>query len=299
MGWMSRDPNSLDDLTGERLLRGSLGPEDAPPGYAPVALLLGQARGGLERADLGCDDAVVAGLAAAVLDNPSTDPRRRPVITKLLTAKAAAVAAALTLSATAAAASTGNLPGPAQHALARVAAHAGLDLPDSGGSGDATDANDTPETTTPDTTAPETTVPDGSADTPTTVDNPDNHGGDVSGVAHSSDPGPDHGDDVSTVARGDHGSNDQGGSDTTEPTETTDPPQANDGHSGDGSHDTPSTTAPEPTHTGSGDGSGDGGSGGSGSGDTTPTTVVSGSHDSGSGSGGDTPTTTSDFGTGH
>jgi len=122
----------LDNLTAERLLAGAVSPDDAPPGFAGASRLIGDARAHFAPAEAG-NEAVVAAMVAAI--QPATAPsithRRKPVLAKILSAKAAAAAAVLALSATGAAAATGNLPDAAQNGLAKAASHVGVNLPNS------------------------------------------------------------------------------------------------------------------------------------------------------------------------
>jgi hypothetical protein len=127
----------IDDDTADRLLSGRLAPEDAPSGYAGLAALACTATGPATPAELAREPADVAAGVAAVVSGPvplSTLSRRRSMIGKLLTAKAAAGAAVLALGAgTAAAAISGALPIQAtSHAnthakagLATAASHVG------------------------------------------------------------------------------------------------------------------------------------------------------------------------------
>ena len=82
---------------------------------------------------------LLADMADAARSSHDTPHLRRntPVRTRTLT-RTALVAAALTLTATSAAAAAGDLPDPAQDALATAAERVGFDLPRSGG----TDEND-------------------------------------------------------------------------------------------------------------------------------------------------------------
>jgi hypothetical protein len=181
----------LDDDTIERLLTGHLEPADAPPGYAATASLLSDAAATVP--DEQVDHVLVGSMVQAIAANPSTTGKQPTMISKVLTAKVAALAAgALVATAGAAAAATGNLPAPAQDAVARTASHVGIDLPDSDGD------HPTGNTTNPSAS--------------------DDHGVDVSGTARSTDAtGRDHGKAVSDVARDGHGR-----PETTTTTEATD-----------------------------------------------------------------------------
>jgi hypothetical protein len=122
------------------------------------------------------------------------------MLMKALTIKGLAVAGVLTLGSVSAAAATGSLPDAAQNGLANAASHVGMTLPASHDSHPTKDNHpgDKPDSTpTAHTHAPPT--------------HPENHGADVSSVAHTTDAtGRDKGEAVSTVARGDHGGHSTG-----------------------------------------------------------------------------------------
>ncbi len=125
----------LDEWTADRLLAGLVDPDDAPPGYAGLALALGQARGPVEAGELAGRERIVAAVAAAVVDaSPpttiSTSPRRRPMISRLLATKVAAATITTALLATGAAAATGSLPAPVQGIVSDAADNVGVNLPD-------------------------------------------------------------------------------------------------------------------------------------------------------------------------
>jgi hypothetical protein len=140
-------------------------------GLSPeVAALLDAAAADLPTAQ--ADAGLLAAMAEAVsvgVSAPSTSPRKRKMLGKVLTAKAAAIAGVLVLSGGVASAATGSLPDPAQDAASNVANVVGLDIPKS----DKAEAKEHPE----------------------------NHGKDVSTVAHDPEnEGADHGSAVCTVA---------------------------------------------------------------------------------------------------
>jgi hypothetical protein len=113
---------ALDEGTAERLLTGRLDPADAPPGYSPVAAVLAAMSAPPDTEELAGQAAIVAVFAAATRSHSPQliDPRRSRVLTKLLTAKAAAAVLGVLMGGGVAAAATGNLPAPAQqtaHAL--------------------------------------------------------------------------------------------------------------------------------------------------------------------------------------
>lgn len=174
---MRNRPRYPDDRTTDRLLAGMVDPADAPPGFVDIAHLLGRAAD--EFVPLDADAAFVTALAATIATHPTT-PRRKSMLTQLLTAKVAAAAAAVVLSATTAAAATGTLPDAAQGVAADAASHVGINIPN-----------------------PSEDHPTGTADNPTTADE---HGDTVSGTARDTDKtGADKGAEISTTARGDHG----------------------------------------------------------------------------------------------
>jgi hypothetical protein len=121
---MSLDPDIYDEMhrlpfsdeTADRLLAGRLSPEDAPPAGRDLAVLFASATSAPTPDELLHRDHVVAAGVAAVLSSAPlpepTPPRRRSMLSKILTAK---VAAAATIAAfglgTAAAAAVGSLPG--------------------------------------------------------------------------------------------------------------------------------------------------------------------------------------------
>lgn len=123
--------NRLDEQTIERLLRGELGADDLPPAYGPVAGLLGAAAT-VTPIDEGHEAGTVAAMRAAVLGHPVPVPTTggsRPMLSKLLSAKAAGIAVVAVLGAGTAAAATGSLPGPAQNAAAHALSHIDISLP--------------------------------------------------------------------------------------------------------------------------------------------------------------------------
>jgi hypothetical protein len=210
------------------------------------------------------------------------------VLTKLLTAKAAAAAAvAGTLTLTGGLAAANALPAPAQHMAARALSQVGISVP--GDDDHATGSDDTtaeaPENETPEAPeAPEVEAPetgddnggvtntgDGTGVTTTTeagedsghhgtgTDGKDNKGSEISNLAHSTDnSGPGKGAVVSNAASDgrSHAGEDHHATGTTTSTTTGAVNGTGDdsGHHGDGS-----------AHHGGGDDSGQGGSGHSGS----------------------------------
>jgi hypothetical protein len=115
---------SLDVDTADRLLGGSVAPEDAPPGYARLSSLLAL---GLPVDDVVADGDFVAMLAAAVRSSPTTEkPSRRSIMPRIKLAAAIAVTA---LVGTTGLAFAGSLPGAAQDIASTMLAKAGVTVP--------------------------------------------------------------------------------------------------------------------------------------------------------------------------
>jgi hypothetical protein len=124
-------PVPLDLDTADRLLAGTVAPEDAPPGYANVARLLESAAAEPTADELAREAEVVAMVAAAVRSSPSIrslSPRMsmpfalsRPRIT--------AAFVAVTLACTAGLASAGSLPSAAQDIASAMLAKVGISVP--------------------------------------------------------------------------------------------------------------------------------------------------------------------------
>lgn len=123
--------NPLDDRTVNRLLAGTLPPEEAPPGYARVAGLLSAARPEPAAGELAEETYMVAAMQSAISHQPTavSSPSRRSVLKKILTAKAAAVGGVLLLTTTGAAAATGSLPGAAQQIASDALSKVGISVP--------------------------------------------------------------------------------------------------------------------------------------------------------------------------
>lgn len=124
-----RVPLDLD--TADRLLAGTVAPEDAPPGYASVARML-DAASDPTCDELGREAEAVALIAATVRSSARTDsssPRRslmpfalsRPRLTAALVAAGLACSAGL--------ASAGALPGAAQEVASDMLAKVGISVP--------------------------------------------------------------------------------------------------------------------------------------------------------------------------
>jgi len=127
---MPRHP--LDDRSVNRLLNGEVMAGDAPPGYARVAALLSTARPQPASQELPLEAATVSVMRAAISTQvplTSASTRRKKMLGKVLTAKAAAIAGALMLTATGAAAATGSLPGAAQQVASDALSKVGISVP--------------------------------------------------------------------------------------------------------------------------------------------------------------------------
>ncbi len=114
-------PPPLDPDTVDRLLAGAVHPADAPPGYAEVVRVLAATAARPTPAELAGEAEAAEAFRAA--RRPLDRPRRKPVLGKLVSAKALVVLAAGVVSVgTAAAAATGALPDQAQKAAHRLVA---------------------------------------------------------------------------------------------------------------------------------------------------------------------------------
>lgn len=124
-----------DDEAANRLLRGSLPPEDAPAGLEAVAALFRAAHGPVTDDEVADPRGVVQALStdlrdrAAAANQAARTARGRRRLRRLV-APPALVAALVATGAATAAAATGDLPRPVQSAVAGVASHAGIDLPE-------------------------------------------------------------------------------------------------------------------------------------------------------------------------
>jgi hypothetical protein len=125
-GEMQRLP--LDTDTADRLLAGSVAPEDAPPGYAGVATLLAAVADSPAAEDLSRESETVTLLAAVVrsFQPKMTKPRRRSIVPRLRLATAFATVA---LAGTTGLAFAGSLPGAAQEVASTMFAKVGVSVP--------------------------------------------------------------------------------------------------------------------------------------------------------------------------
>ena len=118
----------LDTDTADRLLAGSVAPEDAPPGYAGAATLLAAVADSPTTDDLSGESETVALLAAVVRSSQPkmTKPRRRSIVPRLRLATAFATVA---LAGTTGLAFAGSLPGAAQDIASNMLASVGVSVP--------------------------------------------------------------------------------------------------------------------------------------------------------------------------
>jgi hypothetical protein len=131
------DRPTLDDDTVTRVLRGSLPPDEAPRGLESVAALVRAAHGAATDDEVADPRGVVHTLSTQLHDRAAavataTGAARRRKRLRRLVASPALVAALVATGAATAAAATGDLPRPVQSAVAGVASHAGLDVPNPG-----------------------------------------------------------------------------------------------------------------------------------------------------------------------
>jgi hypothetical protein len=129
----------LDELEADRLLAGLVAPQDAPEGYAPVALLVQTAR---RPAAPGEIPPMPRPLAPVLTLKPGSSHRL---------AKVAAISSALVLGISAAAAATGSLPATIQRNVATIADHMGVSLPSPHDKGSPGRPSGTPGNRTPGT----------------------------------------------------------------------------------------------------------------------------------------------------
>jgi len=126
---MRPNRHSLDEHSATRLLQGAVHPDDAPPGYGSVAGLLAAAASP-PALDEDAGTATIAAMVEAIRDaDPVPQPRRKPVLGKILAGKAIAAVAVLGLSATGAAAAAGSLPDPVQGVVSDVVGQVGVEIP--------------------------------------------------------------------------------------------------------------------------------------------------------------------------
>jgi hypothetical protein len=174
----------LDTDTADRLLAGSVAPEDAPPGYAGVATFLAAVIDSPTADDLPRESETVAFLGDVVRSSQPkmTKPRRRSIVPRLRLATAFATVA---LAGATGLAFAGSLPGAAQGVASAMLEKVGVDVPGPNGN-----AGDHPN------------VRGKSSDTAVTPSN-SGKGGEISELATSTDlTGVEKGAAISTLASG-------------------------------------------------------------------------------------------------
>jgi hypothetical protein len=114
----------VDDETLDGLLRGRTAPDDAPPGYSDVALVLLAAASPSVEEELDMEAQHVAAARVAIGQRTSG----RPIWRRRTFAGLMVVGALLVIPGLAAA---NSLPDPAQHAVSRVFDKVGISIPDS------------------------------------------------------------------------------------------------------------------------------------------------------------------------
>ena len=120
----------LDASTADRLLSGTMAPDDAPPGYAALASMLEAAAGRSDVEPCGQEAAIVAEMLA-VMSEPVREPAktRRTMNNKRLSMRAAALSGVVLIGAgSAAAAAAGSLPGAAQSTASSMLEHLGISV---------------------------------------------------------------------------------------------------------------------------------------------------------------------------
>lgn len=125
-------PLPLDPGTADRLLAGSIAPEDAPPGYGGVVELLEAAAAEAGGAELAREPETVAAIRAALRSPVHEDvasPRRSLMPIALSRPRLAAIAAAAAFAATVGMASAGSLPEAAQDVASDMLAKVGITVP--------------------------------------------------------------------------------------------------------------------------------------------------------------------------
>jgi hypothetical protein len=121
----------LDDAMADRLLAGSVAPEDAPPGYAALAAAIQAARQPATADEQAAPPAVIAAIAATIRANPMGVPdiARRQRLRGRFATKVAAATSVFVLAGTGAAAAAGALPPGIQRTVADAADHIGVSIP--------------------------------------------------------------------------------------------------------------------------------------------------------------------------
>jgi hypothetical protein len=197
----------LDTDTADRLLAGTVPPQDAPPGYAPVAAFLAAARA----AEIGAGNSGTEAVWTVLGDVHSSraKPTKSPGRFSVHRVKLAAALATAALACTTGLAFAGSLPGAAQDVASAMLAKAGITVPgpdENAGTHPSIRGNSSSQashTTAKPTSAPES---DGQG-----------KGAEISQLATTTDlTGVDKGAAISTLASGGHSQAGQNGQATAE-----------------------------------------------------------------------------------
>jgi hypothetical protein len=121
-------PLPLDPNTTDRLLRGAVKPDDAPPGYAEVARLVHAVIAEPSPGELAGKYEAVAAMARALGSRQATRRAAPSRATTLLKAKVAALLVGVTLLSGTNLALAGALPAPAQDAASAILAKVGVSV---------------------------------------------------------------------------------------------------------------------------------------------------------------------------
>jgi hypothetical protein len=216
--WYRQTPHApLDDSTADRILAGKVCPDDAPPGYAGLAVIAEDLTQPAMATELAGETVVVEAMrAVSTPHKPKIAKRRKAVLAKRLTAKIAAVALAGTFGlGWAAAAAAGALPGQGG------AAHHGRTGPISGTRIANTRTASTRSAPAATTTKPHTRPQPAQRPDPTVTTSPPST---IAGTEGSNDQG-----DVATETENE---NEDQPTSTTMPTSTTTPSQQCDDQEG-------------------------------------------------------------------
>ena len=127
---LGSDPLVLDEHTANGLLGQALPPDDAPPAYRDVAMVIRVLAEPASTAELEHETRSVSGIAAAIASTPSPPSRRSSMPTKFLSTKRLAVLATVgTISLFGGLAAAGALPGAAQQVAADALDAVGISVP--------------------------------------------------------------------------------------------------------------------------------------------------------------------------
>jgi hypothetical protein len=125
-------PLPLDTDTADRLLAGSVAPEDAPPGYGRVVRLLEAAAAEASSEELAREPQTVAAMATALrspVHRNSASSRRSFMPFALSRPRVTAAVVAAAFAASVGMASAGSLPGAAQDVASEMLAKVGITVP--------------------------------------------------------------------------------------------------------------------------------------------------------------------------